>query len=279
MPMFDELAAFHERPEPFSRHTTDLLWTDEHISQRMLALHLDPDSGLASRPPRAIEATIEWMDATLGFSGKSVCDLGCGPGLYAERMAGLGARVTGVDFSSRSISFAREAAKAARLPITYVRADYLSDGLPGGQDLVCLIFCDLCALSPALRAGLYERVRAMLKPGGRFVFDVFSTAQFSQRRGAFACERRLMDGFWAPGDYFGFSSTFLYDERHVALDRYLIVEPERTREIFNWLQYFDPEGTSRELAAAGFTVERIVDALTGEPWRGGPREFAVVARR
>ncbi len=87
-----------------------------------------------------------------------------------------------------------------------------------------------------------------------------------------------MNGFWAEGDYFGFLNTFLYDDLKLALDRYLIVEPSRTREIFNWLQYFYPTGISEELTAAGFKVVDIVDALTGEPLQTAPREFVVIAR-
>ncbi len=91
--------------------------------------------------------------------------------------------------------------------------------------------------------------------------------------------RRLMDGFWAPGDYFGFLTTYLYDQEKLALDRYLIVEHERRREVFNWLQYFAPETITAELRANGFSVEEIVDVLSGAAARPEPGEFAVIAGR
>ena len=141
-----------------------------------------------------------------------------------------------------------------------------------------MIYGDICALSPALRQRLYGQVRAALNPGGRFVFDVFTADQYSQRREEIKYERRLMDGFWAAGDYFGFLETFLYGELALALDRYLIVEPTRTREVFNWLQYFDADTITNELRAAGLVVEDVVDALTGAPWKPASRELAVIAR-
>jgi hypothetical protein len=88
-----------------------------------------------------------------------------------------------------------------------------------------------------------------------------------------------MDGFWAAGDYFAFLTTFLYNDLALALDRYLILEPERRREVFNWLQYFDPQSLTAELGEGGFEVEAVADVLTGAPWQASASEFALIARR
>lgn len=277
--MFDDLAALNERPAPFSIYSADTLWTDPHISARMLDFHLDTESDIASRRAESIEGIIDWMDRRFGFEGKAVCDLGCGPGLYATPMARHDARVTGIDFSPRSIEYARGTARNGGLSLTFQNADYLKDDLPRDQDLVCLIYGDLCALSPAQRQVLYNKVHGSMKPGGYFVFDVFSAAQFLDRQEGASYGRRLMDGFWASGDYFGFLTTFLYGGQKLALDRYLIVEPNRRREVFNWLQYFDPDVIAAELTESGFSVEQAVDVLTGEPIQASAGEFAVIARR
>ncbi len=276
--MFRMLSGFHERPAPFSRHTTGDLWTDPHVSKQMLAFHLNSDSDLASRRPALIEGTVDWLDRRLNLSGKAVCDLGCGPGLYATRMAARGAAVTGVDFSSGSLDHAAEHARRAGLSIDWILGDYLDCPLPSDQDLICLIYNDVCALSPDRRRTLFDRIRAALAPGGHFVCDSHATAQYAARVEETVYGRRLMDGFWADGDYFGFLATFRYDALQLALDRYLIVEPRRVREIFNWLQYFDPAALCQEIAAGGFETVAVVDALTGDPWVEPAREFAVVAR-
>ena len=277
--MYDLLREQHTRPEPFSRYTAATLWTDAHISARMLAHHLDTETDISSRQATAIDGMVAWIDRVVGLSGRHVLDLGCGPGLYATRMAKRGASVTGIDFSERSIAFARDAAAAEGLPIDYRHQDYLAGDLPGGQDLIVLIYGDLCALSPEQRQVLYGKIVGALKPGGTFISDAFSLTQYAGRTETAACGRRFMDGFWAEGDYFGFLNTFLYDDLKLALDRYLIVEPARSWEVFNWLQYFDPRDLSAELEQAGLTSEAIVDALTGGPWEDASRMFAVVARR
>ena len=277
--MYRELKNLFERPEPFAVYTANALWTDDYVSARMLEYHLDPASDLASRRPQAIDRVVRWIETRLGLAGKAVCDLGCGPGLYAERMAMHGALVTGVDFSARSLAHARESAAAKRLTISYLHGDYLKGELPARQNIVTLIYGDYCVLSPRQRQSLLERIRAMLKPSGHLVFDVFSRPQFGQCAEEFRCERRLMNGFWAEGDYFGFKVTHLYPESYLTLDRYLIVEPERLRDIHNWMQYFTPDEIKAELAQAGFEVAEIFDLDSGKRWMERAAPFGVLARR
>ncbi len=277
--MYRELANLLERPAPFSAYTAADLWTDDYVSARMLEHHLDPLSELASRKPAAIDRLVGWIESHIGLSGKTVCDLGCGPGLYTERMEMHGAKVTGVDFSPRSIVHARQSAAHKRLPITYVEADYLTDDLPREQNLVTLIYGDYCVLSPAQRRTLLQRIKTMLKPGGYLLLDVFSRPQFGELEEEFRCERRLMDGFWADGDYFGFKVMHLYPELHLALDRYLIVEPARTRRIYNWMQYFTPDDVTAELTEAGFAAGEIFDVTSGGRWIERAAPFAVLARK
>ena len=277
--MYRDLTRLLEKPEPFSVYTAADLWTDEYVSARMLDFHLDPANDLASRRPEAIDRIVRWIETRLGLAGKAVCDLGCGPGLYAERMAMHGARVTGLDFSPRTLAHARWSATAKKLAISYREADYLTDDLPAGQHIVTLIYGDYCVLSPAQRRSLLERIRAMLRPGGHFVLDVFSRQQFGQCAEEFVCERRLMNGFWSEGDYFGFKATHLYPDQHLALDRYLIVEPARSREIFNWMQYFAPGEVSRELDAAGFDTAEIFDLESGGRWIERAEPFGILAKR
>jgi len=277
--MYRQMLELFERPLPFSVGTAADLWTDEYVSARMLEHHLDPNTDLASRRPEMIDKIVDWMDAALNLRGKSVCDLGCGPGLYAERMARHGAAVTGVDFSRRSIAYARKSAAAAGLNISYSLGDYLTVELPGEMDAASLIYGDFCVLSPEKRRVLLDRIRTMLKPGGQFVFDVFSRGQYEHLKESVRFERRLMDGFWAAGDYFGFAITFLYPERHIALDRYAIFEPDRRRDVYNWMQYFTPEEIAEELAETGFAIVHVADLEIGGPWRDGDKPFGVVARR
>lgn len=65
-----------------------------------------------------------------------------GPGLYAERFTAVGYMVTGIDFSGRSIGYARRSAQKAGLDIQYICQDYLTLDIGKLFDLSTMIYCD-----------------------------------------------------------------------------------------------------------------------------------------
>lgn len=89
----------------------------------MLQHHLTPDDDLASRTHAFIDASVAWLRERLGLgAGSRVLDLGCGPGLYAHRLARAGVEVLGIDVSRRSLEHARTVAEREGLPARFRRA-------------------------------------------------------------------------------------------------------------------------------------------------------------
>lgn len=278
--IFEALERINERPEPFACYTASDLWTDAYTSQRMLAFHLDENIDVCSRNADFIDRSVAWIVSRFRVgAGTKIADFGCGPGLYATRLARRAAQVTGIDFSPRSIAYARSVAAGERLDIHYVQENYLDFETGDCFDLILMIMCDFCALSPAQRKTLLTKFRAMLKPSGAVLLDVYSLAAFAQREETAVYEPDLLDGFWAPGRYYGFLNTFTYDEEKVVLDKYTIVEAARTRVVYNWLQYFAPVDVAREFAACGLSVAEYYADVAGAPYDGESGEFAVVARK
>ncbi|HEX2883534.1 MAG TPA: methyltransferase domain-containing protein [Candidatus Limnocylindria bacterium] len=279
MDLFAALERINRRPAPYEGLDIEGLWTDPHISEQMLRYHLDPSVDAASRSPEVIERSVAWLARSFDLGpGRRVVDLGCGPGLYAARLARSGASVTGVDFSARSIEHARETAEREGSSVSYAVADYLEWEPGDPYDLALMIYCDYGAMGPDQRRRLLERVRALLAPGGAFVFDVDSMAAFEDREEAVAYAPRLMDGFWSAQPYYGFLNTFVYPTERASLDRYVIVEADRTRMFSTWVTYFDPEPLETELGAAGFRIDRLLADVAGAPYDPAAHEFAVVAR-
>ena len=265
------------RPPAFSRYTAKELWTRPHLARQMLNYHLNQETDLGSRRLDTIDRIVDWIDLQLRLPGKHLCDLGCGPGLYTRRFADCGATVTGVDFSRNSVDYARRKAGEAGLPITYLHADYLEDELPSGFDIVTLIYTDYCVLSPSQRASLLARIREMLNPDGQLVMDVAGMGSFAGKKNHTQIEEQLMGGFWAEGDYIGIQRSYVYPDEHLALDRYVIIEPDETWQIFNWFQHFSPEHLRSELQDAGYTIEELVSDLTGAPLRPDSDYIGVIA--
>jgi len=275
--MYELLKDISQRPEPFSRYTAMELWTRPHLARQMLHFHLDQETELASRRFETIDEIVDWIDSRLGLSGKRICDLGCGPGLYTQRFAAMGADVSGVDFSAHSLEYARLKAREDQQPISYTQADYLSDDLPVGFDIVTLIYTDFSVLSPSQRASLLRRIHKMLNPGGRLVMDVAGMGSLADKQECILIENNLMQGFWAEGDYAGIQLSFIYPDECLSLDRYVIVEPTETWQVFNWFQYFTATSLQKELRSAGFAVDHMFGGLRGEPLQTDSDFIGVIA--
>lgn len=276
--MFKELEKINNRPRPFEFYTASELWTNEYTAKQMLQYHLNESIDVSSRRAEFIDRSVEWIVSRFGVeSTTTVADFGCGPGLYAKRLAEAGAQVTGIDFSENSLKYAKEVADQEGLNIDYINENYLNVETSKRFDLIIMIMCDFCALSPKQRKTLLAKFASFLKPGGFVLLDVYSLNMFDQKEESATYELNQMNGFWSPEDYYCFVNTFKYVEEKVTLDKYTIVEASRTRVVYNWLQYFSPETLEKEFVESGFTLDKLYSDVAGTPFSPESTEFAVVA--
>ena len=278
--MFEQLEEINKRPEPFEFYTADELWTDEHTSERMLSFHLNGDIDVSSRNAEFINRSVEWIVSRFSVGeGTKIADFGCGPGLYAAKLAKSHAGVTGIDFSKRSISYAQEVSAREQLNIHYINQNYLEFETDDRFNLILMIMCDFCALSPAQRKKMLGKFHTLLEIGGYVILDVYSLNAFEEREEIAKYETGILNGFWSPNKYYGFQNTFKYDREKVILDKFTIVESDRTRTIYNWLQHFSPEDLEREFVESGFSIEGLYSDVAGTPYNRDSSEFAVIAKR
>ena len=278
--MFEALEKINERPEPFQCYTASDLWTDEHTSKEMLSFHLNEAIDVSSRNAEFINRSVEWIASEFDIGRDfKIADFGCGPGLYAASLAKRGANVIGIDFSKRSIEYAKELAVREKLNVSYVNQNYLEFETEDRFDLVLMIMCDFCVLSPTQRKGILRKFHGILKPSGSVLLDVYSLSAFEQKEEVATYEVNQLNGFWSPNKYYGFLNTFKYDEEKVALDKYTIIELERTRKVYNWLQYYAPEDLEREFIETSFSVKGFYSDVAGTPYDRKSSEFTVIANR
>ncbi len=278
--MFEELEKINTRPKPFELYTAGNLWADEHTSKQMLSFHLNGEIDVSSRKTTFIDKSVEWICSHFSVgAGKKIADFGCGPGLYTTRLAQKQAELTGIDFSIRSIQYAQEVADRERLSIQYVNQNYLEFETDDRYDLILMIMCDFCALSPSQRSQMLYKFHTLLKPDASVLLDVYSLKAFEQRKETTSYEPNLLNGFWSPNKYYGFLNTFKYEREKVILDKYSIIEADRTRTVYNWLQYFDSKDLESELAVCGFKVEGLYSDVAGSPFDQESTEFAIVAQK
>jgi SAM-dependent methyltransferase len=277
--IFSQLSQLQQKPALFTPGEA-LFWDDPHISAQMLETHLNPDIDAASRRPETIDRSVKWLIETLGLkTGDSILDLGCGPGLYASRFARAGLQVTGVDFSRRSIDYARNSAAENGLTIEYRYQNYLELSDESQYQAALLIYGDFCPLNPQQRTRLLQNVQRALKPNGKFVLDV-STRVHRKRYGNQNRWYALPSGFWKPGPHLVLEEGFDYPEQSIWLDQYTVIEADGKVSVYrNWFQDYTPETIAAELCAAGFSIESVHGDLAGAPYTPESEWIGLVTSR
>jgi SAM-dependent methyltransferase len=277
--LFKWLANVNCRPEPYSKYTTVEMWSDEHISKGMLSSHLDENTDSASRNKAFIQRSIDWTKRYFSI-GKStrIIDFGCGPGLYTNEWARMGANVTGIDISVGSIEYAKRIAEDRNLHVKYICDNYLEYAFGQKYDLVTLIFCDYCVLNPQQRKSLLTKWRSIQKPNGKILFDVSTVKYFDSLE-----ERRFYEyckegGFWSSEPHFAFYNLHRYEDKKLLLEQYKIIEKERIRTFYNWLQCFSLDTMKTELNNEGFEIIEIFGNVSGDAFSDESTEMALVVK-
>jgi 2-polyprenyl-3-methyl-5-hydroxy-6-metoxy-1,4-benzoquinol methylase len=276
---FDLLQSLTQKPPAFAPSDAPF-WEDAYISQSMLAAHLDPHTDAASRRPETIEQSVAFLARQLALpAGSAVLDLGCGPGLYTQRLARLGYQVTGIDFSRNSLAYARAAAAREGLAVEYIQQNYLQLDLSEQFDAITLIYYDLGVFAPDQRADLLRRIARALKPGGFFVFDVVTGRQ--RPPAAHTASWRLEDnGFWRPGECLVLEQTFAYPEERAFLDQYLVVTADGSITPYHvWQQHFDVAAVDAMLAGCGLERAGLWSDLCGAPYSPETPALGIAARK
>lgn len=192
-------------------------------------------------------------------------DVGCGPGIYAEKFANSGYQVTGVDFSTRSIEYAKSSALKKSLDITYHFQDYLTLNLNKAYDFATMIYCDYGALSPTNRAILMRNIYQHLKPNGKFLIDVFSVTKYSSFQENRTWEVCHSNGFWREEEYIAFSGLYKYPH-NVSLEQISILTAKETATYYLWTSYFTKDNLIKEAKNAGFKVYTVCGDVAGTPY-------------
>jgi len=248
----DKLNIAAQKP-PLYEKGDSIIWTDDHISTKLLELHLNPDIDSASRMPDSIDKTIEYIRTFCKDSPLNILDLGCGPGLYLEKLAALGHICTGLDFSKNSISYALSQAKEKGLEISYICQNYLELDFEDQFDLIILIYTDIGVLLPEEREKLLDRIYRALKPGGVFIFDVLNDKNIDLKFQEHQTWSYEFSGFWDSEPYLELANGFHYPENRVFLKQHtLIDESDRIRNYRFWTHYFSSDEIGELLASRGF---------------------------
>lgn len=260
--MNEKLLSYLVKPEIYTESTAKF-WDDEYISKSMLAAHLDPEFDGATRKHQFVDQSVEWIAGIVPPSDfEKLLDLGCGPGLYAERFYQKGYQVTGIDGSRRSIDYAKQMAAKSQHKIIYHYQDYRQLNYHEEFDVITLIYRDFCVLPDSGRLKLLDRIYHALKPKGRFIVDVTAPHYYDGKE-EYKTWSYQQSGFWSGAPYLCLSAFYRYEESRTFLNQEIIISEDQIRCYYLWDHTFIAEELCRDLKQSGFDEIGLYGDIAG----------------
>jgi SAM-dependent methyltransferase len=261
------------QPSPWA-DGDNIPWNDPAFSKRMLAEHLSQSHNAASRRSDLIDAQVGLVhDKILHGQRSMVLDLGCGPGLYLDRLARLGHSVTGIDHSPASIAHARQRLVGNT---TLIEGDLRQVDFGGPYDLVMMLSGELNVFRPADQTRIARKARASLMQGACFLIEL-STYESIQRRASGARWHWFRNGLWSDEPHGVIEEAVWDGTSETTIVRYYVVDQSGNSKLYSaTYQAFSDDRLSELLDASGLQLE---GELT--EWRnvsGGDEWKAIVAK-
>jgi len=258
-----------KRPKVYETGSSTM-WTDPYISKQLLKYHLASDNDMASRSNEKIELIVDWIQQMLGKNNIDILDLGCGPGLYAERFAIKGHKVTGIDFSENSIKYAKKSAAENNLNIEYIQMDYRELKIIEKYDLAVLIYLDFCVLNPDDAKNVLKNIYRSLKPEGMLLLDVINERNIDSKIMPQSWEV-AESGFWKETPYIAMSRGYHYPEEKLLLNQHIVIDSEEKVDTYNfWSRYYEKEEMKTLLEMIGYKEIKNHENILppGDCWNG-----------
>jgi SAM-dependent methyltransferase len=268
-------------PEPWSEGD-NIPWHEPGFSHRMLKEHLSQDHDAASRRFAKIDRHVAWIHGQLLSANPTrILDLGCGPGLYASRLARLGHECVGIDYSPASIAYAVGQAEEENLACTYRHQDIRAAEYGTGYGLAMLIHGEFNVFRPAHIRAILQKAHRALADGGLLLLEphTFSAVQeigqrppswYSAKAGLFSDEPHLV-----------LTESFWHAEHKATTVRHFIVDAptgDVTRHAQSFQAYTD-EQYRAVLSECGFDDVEFFPSLTGSEDESQASLFAIVAQK
>lgn len=252
-------------PQPWSEGEK-IPWNDPTFSKRMLKEHLSQAHDAASRRSETIDAQVDWIhQVVLKEPPSRILDLGCGPGLYTARLAGLGHTCTGIDFSPASIAYAKEQAIARNLRCQYSEADIRSAEYGGGYDLVMSIFGEFNVFHPGDARKILDKSFAALAPGGYLLLESHTFDKVRELGKHPRSWHTAESGLFGDEPYLYLQENIWDEEARVAIQRYYIIDATSGEVICHSssMQAYTNEEYRSLLADCGFVEVKILGSISG----------------
>ena len=117
-----------------------------------------------------------------------------------------------------------------------------------------------------------------MKPGGKFLFDVFTMEFYAQKKEQnnwYICEK---NGFWRADEHIVLDATFKYNN-HILLDLTNVIEGDQLSTYYLWDTCYTKESLVKEVTESGFKVCDVYGDVAGAPFEPSSPTMAILLEK
>ena len=217
---------------------------------------------------------VEFIEKTLALKkDEHILDICCGDGRHLVILAKKGYRVIGIDYSEFILRVALKKAKGIRTNINLVRADMKNIPFVRYFDATYSFFTSFGYFSDKENLRTLKEINKALKPGGRFLIDVFNPLNvikniqkrtwFQPDPDTFVIEEIIID----PIKMMSRNKRYIVDKKGGFAEKEFIVR-----------MYVYPEMVEM-LQNAGFEYIDTFGSRQGEPYRTESKRMIILSKK
>ncbi len=254
------------RPIPFA-YKGNLPYDDAEFGQRMLARMLDEEDAAGSRRSAERALQIDWLTQKLNLKPKTTLfDVTCGAGLYSAPFAERGVHVTGIDFSSILIDYAKKLSREKNVAerCQFVWQDIHTMAFTGREfDAAILLYGQLAVMTQEEAQAILGQIAASLRDGGKLCLEMLNPEKVDKTNSTWWFTDD--DGLWGDAPFLHLGERIWNEEAQTSLERYHILHLE-TGEIDEILlgdRVYSAETLTTMLHNTGFSTVKTYPSWDG----------------
>lgn len=271
----DNLFKYIQKPEIFEEGKNNI-WNEEKFSDYVLNSHFNSNIYGGSKDKNFIEKATSYISEKYPpQSYNNFLDIGCGPGLYAEKLKEKGYKVTGLDFSVNSIKYAKEKSDGK---VNYILGDLRNLKPETTFNISMIIYQTYATLPYTDRINFLSKIYQMTESNGILILDVPSKHMFNQYQ-----DLKVWD-YIEPNNIYikdGFLLLYMvqkYKEDILLKKSIYILESEEIIEFNDWMKHFDLTEIQNELSDY-FEVIEILSELDGSTYSSSSDTITLICKK
>ena len=259
-------------------------WHDPAFSELMLEQHLDQSHDAASRRYEKIDEHVRWIHRRLLAERPTrILDLACGPGLYTQRLAGLGHECVGIDYAPSPISYAMDQAHKGSLACAYELADVRDAEYGARFNLVMMVNGQINVFRRSDARSILAKAFAALDHGGLMLLEPqrFATVEGEAKKGPSWWSVPGGLHLFAKGPHLCLEERFWDAEARTGTTRYFVIDPagENVAACAMSAEAYSDDEFKDMLTAVGFEDIEFFPSLIGVEDKGERFNFAIIGRK